>query len=425
MLAPLGLGLLVCTFVFMIGNLFRLVEESINNGLSPLLIIQLIITIMPGIMSITIPMSVLVAVLLGIGRLAADREILAIRMNGINLMHICFPLLVLAGLLSGLLIYANHNLVPYLNLCSVDLATQAASRMLSSVPPDEFHELDAGKGGPSSVFFFDFRDEKTGEMRGVNIRTQMEVGDSEEQKKQDEEKKAALRAKAGLTSGGLKRKDGLSSASRQLKAQLEKEKAQLDKDKQSRVRELLIVADRGRIVADIPKRLIEVHLTSGSIHAINPDKPEAYTIVGFETFTKGITPKEPETKPRQMSMAVLRQKMLDIKKEVKQAKDSSKRKELRKRLGSFSVEYWQRFSIPLACLAFALIGIPLAVYVRPTGKAIAFAISFLLILLYYGLLQYGESLGRTGNSYAPFAIFFPNILLSVVGSWLLYRMVMK
>lgn len=115
-----------------------------------------------------------------------------------------------------------------------------------------------------------------------------------------------------------------------------------------------------------------------------------------------------EKAPREMSVQELREKM----------KSNLKS-------GRYWTELLQRFSVPLACLAFALVAIPLAVYVRPTAKAIAFAISFLLIFMYYGLLNYGISLGKTGSSAAAFAIFLPNILLMLIGSLLIYRTVMK
>jgi lipopolysaccharide export system permease protein len=103
----------------------------------------------------------------------------------------------------------------------------------------------------------------------------------------------------------------------------------------------------------------------------------------------------------------------------------SRKEEGRVKGARFAVEYYERYSIPLACLAFALIAIPLAVYVRPTGKAIAFAISFLLILLYYGLQQYGSAVAKSGSPLGVYSIFLPNVLLMGAGSVLLYRMIRR
>jgi lipopolysaccharide export system permease protein len=404
LLGPLGLGLLVFTFIFLIGQIFKLTELLFNEGVPAYLAGELILSLLPNIISMTLPMAVLVSILLGIGRLAADREILAIRTSGVNLLHICLPVLGLAMLISAGMIWANLRLVPYLNLKSEDLATQILFKSISALPADRVNKLEGGKGKPTSLFFFDSKDSKTNELHNVNIKTVQEP--KGESSKETEFRKTFREQLSKLS----KKKDKASKAQRDALLQRARRAEQNRKIQQS-----LIVAERGHIEASIADRLVTINLTSGSMHMINPDRPASYNVVNFATFQRGLRPQigdsdtgELKRSAREMSLSELHSKMKSDKK-----------------ISRYGVEYFQRFSIPLACIAFALIAIPLAVYVKPTGKAIAFAISFLLILLYYGLMQYGVSLGRTGSSFAPFAIFFPNLLLSAVGSLLLYRMVMR
>lgn len=405
MLGPFVLGLFVFTFVFLITQLFRVLEVLLNSGVPALLALELILSLLPGIISITMPMALLVAILLAYGRLSADREILAIRMSGVNLMHICVPAIGLGVVLSVLMIAANHRLVPFLNLKSSDLAMQIEYNIISGIGPNRFYDLDSGRkaGGISSIFFYDHRDPETGHMGGVNIKTRMEPEESDEYKTRRKQLRDRLEA--------LDRKDPKYGEKLQaLREGIRKLEAS------QTANEFLITAARGVIDANMEDRLITVELTSGSIHMINPAEESGLGLVRFDAFTKSIRPRFSTTddgyyakSPREMSMPDLRRTM-----------------GLERRLERLAlVEYYQRISIPLACLAFALIAMPLGVYARPTGKAVAFGISFLLILLYYGLTNYGVSLGRTGSSIAPFAILFPNILLSLVGSFLLYRMVMK
>ena len=403
LLGPLGLGLLVFTFVFLIGHLFKLVDLLLNAGVRGQLVAELILTLLPSILSFTIPMALLVATLLGIGRLAADREILAIRMGGVNLMHICVPVIAFAGILAGLMMWANQRLVPYLTLKSTDLAMQIWFETLSSLPPNRFKELPSGDKW--SVFFFEYRDAQTGAMHNVNIKTDIE---------QEENPQVAARRQQARQNYDKLIKKGDPESLKQ--AQYLKEKVRL-LDSERGSQETLIVAQTGRIRADLSQRVISLDLTSGSMHIFDPKRPTAYNILSFETWSKGLKPKSQRNEvgsfrknPTEMTVGELREGM---------SKVSGRRR------GQMLATYWQRFSIPLACLAFVLVAIPLAVYVRPTGKAIAFAIAFLLILAYYGLLEYGASLGVAHPAAAPYAIFFPNILLSVVGSFLLYRMVMK
>ena len=90
-------------------------------------------------------------------------------------------------------------------------------------------------------------------------------------------------------------------------------------------------------------------------------------------------------------------------------------------VGSLKAELQQRRSIPLACMAFILLGIPLAIRVRPTGKAVAFSIAFGLIFFYYVMLKWGASLSQNGSAMGDFVIFLPNILVAGVGVFLFYR----
>jgi lipopolysaccharide export system permease protein len=85
----------------------------------------------------------------------------------------------------------------------------------------------------------------------------------------------------------------------------------------------------------------------------------------------------------------------------------------------------QRFSNHLACLALILIGMPLAVYIRPSGKSAGFAISFGLLFVYYLLMKWGASLGEVNHPLTTFAIFSPNILLGSIGCVLIYFQTLK
>jgi lipopolysaccharide export system permease protein len=397
------MGLGVFTFVFLVGQLYRLIDLLMTSGASPKLVGELILSLLPGILSLTTPMALLVAILMSVGRLAADREILAMRMSGINLMHIFTPILAVAALLSGVMIAANYSFVPLLNLRATDLATQIEFNVLSSIPPNRFFELDTSTEGQSSVFFFERRNPKTGEMEHVNIKTTMQEEPTPEELAREKELKEKIVKLAQTKDPSLKR-------------EVQRLRKQMDEARRARhVRESLIAANRGQIKADIGARLITLELINGSIHYVDTNQPTNYYMIRFDQLTKGIRPRMSRTEegsyektPREMSVPELRKKMREGIKP-----------------GRYSTELLQRFSIPLACIAFALIAVPLAVYVRPTAKAIAFGISFLLIFLYYGLLNYGISLGKTGSSAAAFAMFFPNILLALIGSLLMYRTVMK
>ena len=147
LLGPLAMGLTVFTFVMLVGTILKLTDRLFNGNVPGTLAGELILLQLPWIFSITIPMAVLVAVLLSIGRLAADREILAIRTTGINLIHICIPVLGLAGLLTVLMILANERLIPYLNQKSTDVGMQLQFHVLSGIPAGYPYDLPSEDKG--------------------------------------------------------------------------------------------------------------------------------------------------------------------------------------------------------------------------------------------------------------------------------------
>ena len=85
------------------------------------------------------------------------------------------------------------------------------------------------------------------------------------------------------------------------------------------------------------------------------------------------------------------------------------------------VEIHKKFSIPLACLIFAILGIPLADRLRRGGKGSGFALSLAIIVLYYVLLSWGETAAEEGRLPAGLAIWLPNLVLLSLGLWAVAR----
>ena len=91
------IGLLVFTFVIYIPQISRLLELVARRNLSPLTIALLFLAPVPGILVLTIPMGVLVGVLLGLSRLAADGEVIAARAVGIGVRRFAWPVMAYAA----------------------------------------------------------------------------------------------------------------------------------------------------------------------------------------------------------------------------------------------------------------------------------------------------------------------------------------
>jgi len=90
------LGLAVFTFVFFVPQLVRLMELFVRHSGSGGQILELFLCIFPNVFTFTLPMAVLIGVLLGLGRMSADSEIIALTALGIGRRRILLPVGVLA-----------------------------------------------------------------------------------------------------------------------------------------------------------------------------------------------------------------------------------------------------------------------------------------------------------------------------------------
>ncbi|HEY2119602.1 MAG TPA: LPS export ABC transporter permease LptF [Candidatus Acidoferrum sp.] len=92
------LGLLIFTFVLFVPKLVRLMELFVRHSGSGSQIALLFLCIIPSVLVFTLPMAVLVGVLLGLGRMSMDSEIIALTALGISRKRILFPVGVIAVL---------------------------------------------------------------------------------------------------------------------------------------------------------------------------------------------------------------------------------------------------------------------------------------------------------------------------------------
>jgi len=86
------LGLAVFTFVFFIPQLVRLMDLVVRHSGGVGTVALLFLCVLPPVLVFTIPMAVLVGVLIGLGRLSADSEIVALHASGISLRRLLLPI---------------------------------------------------------------------------------------------------------------------------------------------------------------------------------------------------------------------------------------------------------------------------------------------------------------------------------------------
>jgi lipopolysaccharide export system permease protein len=107
-----SLALLTITCIFV---LFMIMAEAARMGLTPRDIFALVPFVVPGSLPYTIPVSLLFAVTVVYGRLAADNEVIAVKTAGLSAWTVLSPAVFLGLGLSALLLYLGHGPIPRAN----------------------------------------------------------------------------------------------------------------------------------------------------------------------------------------------------------------------------------------------------------------------------------------------------------------------
>lgn len=90
------LGLVIFTFVIFIPHFSHLLEMVVRHNVGSGDMALLFLLPLPGIVILTIPMAVLVGILIGLSRMAADGEVVAARATGIGLGQFARPVVIFA-----------------------------------------------------------------------------------------------------------------------------------------------------------------------------------------------------------------------------------------------------------------------------------------------------------------------------------------
>jgi lipopolysaccharide export system permease protein len=110
-LPPFFFGLLAFTLILLVFRILRLIELVITRGVPLFQIGKLFALILPTFLEMTVPMAFLLAILLGLGRMSNDQELLAMKASGVSIPQIFWPIalvaLVMALMTLGLTMFAR------------------------------------------------------------------------------------------------------------------------------------------------------------------------------------------------------------------------------------------------------------------------------------------------------------------------------
>ena len=116
LVAPFFMAFGLLSFLLLMNSLLALVDLVLKHGVSLFVVLKLIAYVMPATFAITVPMSLLIAVLVALGRWASDLELVAIRAAGLSQTTLLAPLAIMGLFLSFGMLAFNEYVLPGANL---------------------------------------------------------------------------------------------------------------------------------------------------------------------------------------------------------------------------------------------------------------------------------------------------------------------
>ena len=415
--APFLFGLLTIVFVFILNILFRDLGKLLGKGLPVKIILEFFFFNLAWIVALAIPMAVLLATLMAFGRFSSDNEITALKASGVHLYRLIAPVLMTAALLTIGMERFNNCVLPDFNhrvrLLYSDISRKRPTLALE--PHVFFDDI------PHYSLLVQDMEENSDLLRGIIINDASDsrysrtiiaergrMVFSEEQEKliltlfngeihevelENFENYRRLkfpeqRFSIPVPNMVLKRSESQHRGDREKSARMMKEDIQEDREsleqRERRIREL-VKRDLDEVFPEAlwDEAAVETKKTAAFIYQRR--KAE----VGIRQLLQQI----------QAEMGVVRG--------------------YERAINALWVEIHKKYSIPVACIVFVLVGAPLGVMARQGGLATAGALSVVFFLIYWTFLIGGEQLADRDVIGPAVAMWAPNVLVGLGGVYLI------
>ncbi len=177
----------------------------------------------------------------------------------------------------------------------------------------------------------------------------------------------------------------------------------------------LIMAKQGSLVNDPETGTLVLNLMEGSLHQKGKN-PKQYQRIIFSSYQikfdlNTLLSQSPGISGEPLTLTEIKKQL-----QASQGQDTRWLRNLQ--------SYYRNYSLPLACLIFGILGMPLGIHTRRAGRLGGFAMGVVVVGLYYVLMISGDFL-VTARLFPPLlAAWFPNLVLGM-GALLLVILMTK
>jgi LPS export ABC transporter permease LptF/LPS export ABC transporter permease LptG len=363
-LSHAAIGVSLFTFVVFMRDLGRILEIVVRNSAPLPSVAELFFFTLPQAFTLTIPMGVLVGILIGLSRLAADSEITAMRASGIGsgsfvriIGTFAFAAWALAMVNS---VWIAPRSAAALERLQDDLKTSQAS---FEVQPRVFYESFRNL----VLYVQDVRSSSTAAVwRGVFL--------------------------ADITDPSAPK---------------------------------ITLAQSGLVTHEDQDR-IHLHLANGLRQETDPRQPEQNINQGFaETDISIPVTSSGSQAPELVPVAAIPTRELLWRarhpEKTPPPRPGAPADDPKVKSRWYSVEFHRRLALPSSCLVLALVGVPLGLSSKKGGKSTGFVLTILLVFAYYLISLLGISFGRGGKLPPWLGVWMSDIIFCATGLLLLWR----
>lgn len=169
-----------------------------------------------------------------------------------------------------------------------------------------------------------------------------------------------------------------------------------------------IVAKKAFVVADPKLMLVKLRLENGSIHTVSPDLKN-YRKVDFEIYDINLN--LGETTLIKFSDQFKNTDEMTV---TELLENMKKPRPGMAPVHELAIEVHTKFSIPLACIFFGLIALPLGIRSHRAVKSKGFAVGLIVVAAYYLLRIAGIALVENGKLSPVIGVWTPNFIFAVL-----------
>ncbi|MBZ0258662.1 LptF/LptG family permease [bacterium] len=361
LLGAAGEGVVLFTFVFLLRRLFNLTELLVAGRASMLTTIELVSSLLPSIILLTLPMAILLATMMVYGRLVQENEFTALRAVGYSPFQLLVPAVIAGMLMMCLLLWWGHRIAPK----GLRIVRETASDVLKNaatagIRPSQFSHLGdmiisargVNGGKMSHLKLFEERDD--GQIAGVISSPSAEIAYSPEH----------------------------SSIS--------------------------FILDEGRL-----------HQMPSPNRDVLIDFDQMTFSLGIPALLNKFAPTGPEE--QRYSGSDLKIKISELWQGFQQETNEKLKKWYYKKTKQMQMEQHRRYSLPTAALLMAVIGSLLGMLSGYGKRSACYGLTIFVIFLYYNLLNFGRTLVEDGTISPFLGLWTPNFVATIFALYLLNR----